>query len=119
MESFKGNALSWKLSESVIELTLHHSPANEIGRAMLAEFEQFVTVLESANSEASVLIIYSQLKSGFSAGGDLREMYALLREASPVDRAGIRDYLECSHRCLNAIDAAPLVTIAAVHGICF
>jgi enoyl-CoA hydratase/carnithine racemase len=119
MKPFKGNALSWELSESIIELTLHHPPSNEIGRVMLAEIEQFVTALESVSSEASVLIIYSQLKSGFSAGGDLHEMYALLREASPVERAGIRDYLERSHRSLNAIDAASLVTIAAVHGICF
>jgi enoyl-CoA hydratase/carnithine racemase len=77
---------------------------------MLAEMEQFVTALESDSSEASVLIIYSQLKSGFSAGGDLREMYALLRDASPAERTGIRDYLERSHRMLNAIDASPLVT---------
>ena len=114
MKPFKGSALSWKLSESVIELTLHHPPTNEIGRVMLTELEQFVTALESASSEASVLIIYSQLKSGFSAGGDLREMYSLLRESSPAERTGIRDYLERSHRSLNAIDAAPLVTIAAV-----
>jgi enoyl-CoA hydratase/carnithine racemase len=71
MKPFKGNALSWELSESIIELTLHHPPSNEIGRVMLAEIEQFVTALESVSSEASVLIIYSQLKSGFSAGGDL------------------------------------------------
>jgi enoyl-CoA hydratase/carnithine racemase len=119
MKPFKGSALSWKLSESVIELILHRPPTNEIGRAMLTELEQFVTALESASSEASVLIIHSQLKSGFSAGGDLREMYALLREASPDKRTGIRDYVERSHRSLNAIDAAPLVTIAAVHGMCF
>jgi enoyl-CoA hydratase/carnithine racemase len=119
MKPFKGNGLSWTLSEGVIELMLHHPPANEISRAMLAEFEQFLAALESASSEASVLIIYSQLKSGFSAGGDLRELYALLREASPGERTGIRDYVERSHRSLNAIDAASLVTIAAVHGMCF
>jgi enoyl-CoA hydratase/carnithine racemase len=120
MKPFKGNALSWNLFEGVIELAMHFPPANEMGTVMLAEFDQFYAALQSASSEASVLIIYSQLKSGFSAGGDLREMYARLRETSPADiSAGIRDSLARSHCRLNAIDESPLVTIAAVHGICF
>jgi enoyl-CoA hydratase/carnithine racemase len=32
---------------------------------------------------------------------------------------GVRDYLERIHRLMNAIDAAPLITIAAVHGVTF
>jgi len=103
-----------------MELALHCPPANEMGSALLTELEEFVMTFESASSEASVLIIYSQLKSGFSAGGDLREMYARLREPSPAERSpGLRDSLERCHRRLNAIDTSPLVTIAAVHGVCF
>jgi enoyl-CoA hydratase len=42
------------------------------------------------------------------------------RAFSAAERAtGIRVSLELSHRVFNAIDAAPLVTIAAVHGVCF
>src|ERR1700738_4649311 len=33
--------------------------------------------------------------------------------------AGVRQFLQRIHAVLNAIDAAPFVTIAAVHGICF
>ncbi len=33
--------------------------------------------------------------------------------------AGVRDFLERIHRVMNAIDAAPLATIAAVHGVTF
>jgi enoyl-CoA hydratase/carnithine racemase len=33
--------------------------------------------------------------------------------------AGVRQFLERIHAVLNAMDAAPFVTIAAVHGICF
>lgn len=96
---------------------LGHAPGL---RRALAEFDQFVVALQSAGSDASVLIIYSQLKSGFSAGGDLREMYAGLRETSPAEiSAGIRDSVAQSHCRLNAIDESPLVTIAAVHGVCF
>ena len=32
---------------------------------------------------------------------------------------GVRDFLERIHRVLNLIDAAPLTTIAAVHGVTF
>ena len=42
MKSFTGKALRWEWREGVIELTLDHEPANEIGTAMLAELEQFV-----------------------------------------------------------------------------
>ena len=34
-------------------------------------------------------------------------------------RAGVRDFLERIHRVLNRIDASPLTTIAAVHGVTF
>lgn len=120
MNSFQGSALSWELNDGVAELALHRPPANEIAPDMLAELDQFVAALESARGEASVLIIYSQLKSGFSAGGDLRKLYAYAQTVNPDQRvAGIRASLELSHRVFNAIDAAPLVTIAAVHGVCF
>jgi len=120
MKPFEGHTLSWVLSESIIELAMHHPPANEIGSAMLAEMKQFITALESASTEAKVLIIYSQLESGFSAGGDLREMYSRLQAVSPVERsADVRDSLKRNHTGLNVIDASPLVTIAAVHGFCF
>jgi enoyl-CoA hydratase/carnithine racemase len=33
--------------------------------------------------------------------------------------AGVRAFLERIHAVMNAIDAAPFVTIAAVHGLCF
>jgi enoyl-CoA hydratase len=115
-QKFEGNTLSWNLLDGVIELSLHHAPANEMGRAMLDEAERFVVWLESHSSEARVLIIYSQLKSGFSAGGDLREMYMHFRRSR---QSSIRSSLERGHRVLNAIDSSPLTTIAAIHGICF
>jgi enoyl-CoA hydratase/carnithine racemase len=120
IKAFKGETLSWEICESVIELAMHHPPANEFGGAMIPEMEQFIGTLESASSEAKVLIIYSQLKSGFSAGGDLREMYTQLQRVSPGDRAvRIRDSIERNHHKLNVIDASPLITIAAVNGVCF
>jgi len=119
MKSFQGETLSWDQKDGIIELALHRPPANEIGPAMLAELQQFVATLKSSG-EASVLVIYSKLKLGFSAGGDLRELYAYAQAVSSAERVtGIRVSLELSHHVFSAIDAAPLITIAAVHGVCF
>jgi len=120
MKSFKGNTLSWELVEGVVELALHREPCNEIGTSMLEELERFVESLEAVTGEAHALIIYSTLKSGFSAGADLRELYAGIQGMPTAERvAGMRSFLERVHRVLNSIDASPLTTIAAVHGVTF
>ena len=120
MKEFKGKTLGWSWREGVAELMLDHAPANEIGTAMLEELEQFAAVISSLAGDTAACIIASARPSGFSAGGDLRELY---RQAAavPASRraAGIGKFLRRIHAVLNAIDAAPFVTIAAVHGICF
>lgn len=119
MKSFTGKTLRWEWREGVIELTLDHEPANEIGTAMLAELEKFVAAFAALVSETSVCIISSARKSVFSAGGDLRELYATAAAVAAKDRpAGVRAFLERVHAVMNAIDEAPFVTIAAVHGAC-
>ena len=119
-KSFKGEALRWEWRDGVVELTLDLEPANEIGTAMLGELEKFVTAMDGLAAETSVCIISSARKHGFSAGADLRELYEGAAKLSAGSRAaGVRDFLERIHAVLNAIDAAPFVTIAAVHGICF
>jgi enoyl-CoA hydratase/carnithine racemase len=60
------------------------------------------------------------LKCGFSAGADLRELYHRSQGMAKAEALrGVRDFLERIHQVLNAIDAAPLTTIAAVHGVVF
>jgi enoyl-CoA hydratase/carnithine racemase len=119
MKAFAGKTLRWEWREGVIELTLDHAPANEIGTAMLAELEKFVAALGALVPETAVCIIASTRKSVFSAGGDLRELYATAAAVPEKERAaGVRAFLERIHAVLNAIDAAPLITIAAVHGAC-
>ncbi len=113
-------ALSWTLSDGVIELALHRAPCNELGSASLEELEQFATALQRMQLDAHALIIYSELTPGFCAGADLRELY---QRSQAMEKAaagkGVRDFLERIHRVLNLIDAAPLTTIAAVHGVTF
>src|SRR5438477_8788777 len=120
MDHFHGQALSWEISSGVIELALHRGPCNEIGSLALAEFEKFVDALDPLARQAHALIVHSTLKAGFCAGADLRELY---RRSQAMEKAqavaGVRDFLERIHRVLNAIDAAPLTTIAAVHGVTF
>jgi enoyl-CoA hydratase/carnithine racemase len=120
MKSFTGETLRWEWRDGIVELTLDHAPANEIGTAMLAELERFVATCGAIAPETAVCIISSARKHGFSAGADLRELY---RAAAPLSEkarlASVHEFLERVHAVLNAVDAAPFVTIAAVHGVCF
>jgi enoyl-CoA hydratase len=114
------SALSWTLTDGVIELALHRAPCNELGSVSLEELEKFATALQLMQSDAHALIIYSDLKTGFCAGADLRELYQRSQAMEKLAAAkGVRDFLERIHRVLNLIDAAPLTTIAAVHGVTF
>ena len=120
MDQFRGNALSWEISAGVIELALHREPCNEIGSLALEELEKFADALDNMARQAHALIIHSTVKAGFCAGADLRELYHRSHEMEKARAvAGVRDFLERIHRALNTIDAAPLTTIAAVHGVTF
>src|SRR5262252_4239925 len=120
MKSFQGSTLSWELSDGSIELTLHREPCNEVGTKTIEELEKFVEAHETLKNEAHALIIYSSMKAGFCAGADLRELYFRAKEMG-FDKAAplVRDFLNRIHRVANAIDASPLTTIAAVHGVTF
>jgi len=120
MRNFTGKALSWTIAGGTVELILDRAPCNEIGSATLAELEQFVDALSGAGEDARALIISSARSEGFCAGADLRELFERSQAMAPRERlAGVRDFLERIHRVMNAIDAAPLTTIAAVHGVIF
>jgi enoyl-CoA hydratase/carnithine racemase len=77
-------------------------------------------VLPALENEAHALIIHSTQKAGFSAGADLRELFQRGRqmEKSAALR-GVREFLKRIHAVMNALDASPLTTIAAVHGVTF
>ena len=120
MKTFSGKAISWQVKDGAIELLLDRAPCNEIGSETLVELEQFVEALGSLQNETHALIISSARSEGFCAGADLRELYRRSEALAPAARvAGVRDFLERIHRVLNAIDASPLTTIAAVHGVTF
>jgi enoyl-CoA hydratase/carnithine racemase len=119
MNDYKGNSLSWRVADGVIELALDRAPANEIGLAMLDDLERFSAALPALESHASALIIYSKQKAGFSAGADLRELYNRMQQMDMASAAaGVRAFLERIHTVLNRLDRSLLTTIAAVHGVC-
>jgi enoyl-CoA hydratase/carnithine racemase len=120
MKTFQGKTLSWQVANGVIELLLDRAPCNEIGSETLAELERFAGALGSLQRDAHALIISSARAEGFCAGADLRELYRGLDGLSaPARLSGVRDFLERIHGVMNTIDAAPMTTIAAVHGVTF
>ncbi len=120
MSEFKGQTLSWQIVNGAIEVALHREPCNEIGSLTLEELEKLAAALPRLAPDAHALIFHSALNPGFSAGADLRELYQRSR-GMEKDAAlrGVREFLERIHQVMNALDAAPLTTIAAVHGVTF
>src|SRR6266446_3067358 len=120
MKHFAGKTLRWDWCDGIVELTMDHRPANEIGTETLADLEKFAAAIPALVQDTAACIISSARKQGFSAGADLRELYRGAEPLSDKERlAGVRQFLERIHSVLNTIDAAPFVTIAAVHGVCF
>jgi enoyl-CoA hydratase/carnithine racemase len=120
MNNYNGKTISWKAAGGVVEVALDRAPANEIGLAVLDDLERFAAALPELEANASALILYSKQSAGFSAGADLRELYALVQQTDAASAAkGVREFLERIHAVLNRLDTSPLTTIAAVHGVCF
>ena len=119
VKEFRGKGLRWEWRDGVVELTLDHEPLNEMGTLLLGEFEQFAAAIGGLAPITSACIITSARPGGFSVGGDLKELYTSALNLSPGKRvAGLRKFIQRIHKVANTIDAAPFVTLAAVHGLC-
>jgi len=120
MKEFRGQTLSWQIVNGAVEIALHRDPCNEIGSLTLEELEKFAAALPELAKEAHALIVHSTLKAGFSAGADLRELFQRGQQMEKgATLRGVREFLERIHAVMNALDAAPFTTIAAVHGVTF
>jgi enoyl-CoA hydratase len=119
IKEFRGKALRWEWRDGVLELTLDREPLNEIGTETLADLEKFAGAIPGLAPASSACIITSARPGGFCAGADLKELYL---GAVPLPKSrrvsGVRAFLKRIHKVMNAIDEAPLVTFAAVHGLC-
>jgi len=65
MKTFTGKTLRWEWREGIVELTLDHAPANELGTAMLVELEKFVSAFGALAPLTSVCIVASARKAVF------------------------------------------------------
>jgi len=120
VKTFKGRTLSWEWRDGVVEVVLDHAPANEIGTLMVGDLEKFARAIPALTKDTAACILSSARAQVFSAGGDLRELYRGALAVPPKHRgAGVRKFLRRIHAVGNAIDMAPFITIAAVHGACF
>jgi enoyl-CoA hydratase len=118
-KEFRGKALRWEWRDGVVELTLDREPLNEIGTVMLADLEKFAAAIRGLVPITSACVITSARPGGFCAGADLKELYeGALPLAKAKRAAGVRAFLKRIHKVLNAIDEAPFITFAAVHGLC-
>ena len=77
-------------------------------------------------AEISAIVVIEQIglvehENGRTlAGADLRELYERSQKMEKGAAArGVREFLERIHYVMNTIDAAPVTTIAAVHGVTF
>jgi len=82
--------------------------------------EALFDALREADSAADIrAIVLTGAGPAFCAGADLKELYY---GAAPLPRgrraSGVRAFLRRIHKVLNAIDEAPFITFAAVHGLC-
>ncbi len=119
VKEFHGKALRWEWRDGVVEITLDFEPLNEIGTVMLADLEKFVAAFDGLAPITSACVITSARPGGFCAGANLQELYQNALPLLPKKRmAGMRAFLKRIHAVMNALDAAPFVTVAAVHGLC-
>jgi enoyl-CoA hydratase/carnithine racemase len=141
MSMYHGEALGWARIGDALEVTLHRDPCNEIGTVALEDLERLADCLSSGALGAQVMIMHSVCDAGFCAGADLRELWEGLdarqdrvkvveehagRAAPLVECVGghlvkreLRQFVDRVHAAFNAIDSAPLLTIAATHGVVF
>ncbi len=121
----RGTGMSWKTHDGVLEIGLHHGACNEIGTQLVGELKQLIMELAHPPSDLRALLLYSELESGFCLGADLRELHHTLvardmhRMALEETRRELRAFLDDVHGIFSALDRAPFVTVAAVHGPVF
>lgn len=120
---FEGKELCISIEDEILVVRLRRPPCNEIGLAMLGELERVAQAAHAA--EVRAMVIQSEIPSGFCAGADLRELHrtnAARKAQGATTRARtaeLRAFLDRIHAVFDAIDEAPITTVAAVHGICF
>lgn len=124
--AFRGETLSIEHVGTTLEVTLHRSVpgalCNEIGEQTLVELERLAAYLAEGAGGARAMLFTSSVPRGFCAGADLRALYHGLvdrRDSGGAADREVRVFIDRIHAVFDAFDAAPITTIAAVHGVVF
>jgi enoyl-CoA hydratase/carnithine racemase len=111
--SWAGECLTYQVADGVLEVCLHRDPGNEIGLDMLVELERVAAVIEEGAGGAHAVIFSSEVPLGFSAGADLRELYAGL---TSVKSNGSRAWVGHAQRLFDSPSTATNAGAAAIKG---
>jgi enoyl-CoA hydratase/carnithine racemase len=103
----KLSVLRYEVADEVARIAIDNPPVNALDIRFLEDFEAVLDRL-SQPGEARAVVIRSDCPGFFSAGDDVRE----LREISPEILAA----LPRAHELLDALEALPLPTMAAING---
>ncbi|WP_040167497.1 enoyl-CoA hydratase/isomerase family protein [Microbacterium gorillae] len=95
---------------SVARLHIDNPPVNALSAAVLGELA--VAIARVAASDARVLVLTAATGSSFLAGGDIRELLAVVGDAAAVER-----HLSLTDRVFADLDALPVPVNAAVDGV--
>ncbi|ABH00829.1 enoyl-CoA hydratase (plasmid) [Rhodococcus jostii RHA1] len=113
VENASVGAVRYEIDGRVAHIVLNRpSKMNAIGRSVLGGIREAVFCAES-DPAVKVIIVRGEGRA-FSAGGDLDEVSALVRDSPEFDR-----FLDYWHETLILLERCPLPTIAAVHGVAF
>jgi len=102
--------VTWEVVEGVATLTIDRpKQLNALDAATLGEIGTGIELCKSRPEEVLALVITGAGEKAFVAGADIAAM-------SKLGVAEAREFAALGHRTMSALEALPIVTIAAVNG---
>ena len=102
--------LTWEVAEGVATVTVNRpKQLNALDAATLTELSAAIDLCRSRPEEVLALVITGAGEKAFVAGADIAAM-------SRLGPAEAREFAALGHRTMSALEALPIVTIAAVNG---
>ncbi len=102
--------LTWEVAEGVATVTVNRpKQLNALDAATLAELGTAIELCRSRPEEVLALVITGAGEKAFVAGADIAAM-------SKLGPAEAREFAALGHRTMSALEALPIVTVAAVNG---
>jgi enoyl-CoA hydratase len=102
--------LTWEVAEGVATVTVDRpKQLNALDAATLTELGAAIELARSRPEEVRALVITGAGEKAFVAGADIAAM-------SKLGPAEAREFAALGHRTMSALEALPIVTVAAVNG---